>query len=747
MRLQERMVVREPSTGRLFRVVHIDPGKTWLMPLDEDAWPFDEKTDEADEKFKSGVYVAEPTKEVAATTVGAAEHADQMYELLKDYLADKLKLLTKDGRSQLYRLVQVSNVVSKSTFYKVVRRWLEGGSVPQALAAKWVSKKEGIDTNNLEAISLAEAQKATQAQSLRIQQGGKPVVERPDHTKSGEKRQRRAPASPTAYKVDRQTLRLFRHYYAGLNNSPGSTLPSTYHLMRREVFSTVAPTGDITLWPEWAIPSKNQFNDWYYVLTTHRMRRIRIRGTHHYALNERARPNQGVSAAYTAGAVASADATIWNVELVSDSPGAALIGPAVVFRIRCKDTGMLLGIGVGLENASWMGMATAIANCTEDKVAFCARYDIDIGPDEWPVRGVPSTIEADCGETDNKKPYRFVRRTKCELRNLPPARPDLKPGVESDFNTLQVWLNESTPGAIIKAYEDKTLQKWRLGARMTLKAFIRHLLLEELKRMHRPRETLALPARMTEDGADSSPHSMYEWCVENGAGGLRLFDEDDVKLSLMDVENGSITAEGLVFKGLRYLAPELEAAQALDYARRNGRKSLRIAYDPRLVNHVYILQGEPGSPTGYTKCELNRRRPDQRDLWGRTFREAEQLHTNHQDNNLGKQKASADRIANWTRQQEENTQAVEMLVSETRKDLGQSDRSLLRGRAAARDAEKNATSPGFALTIGAAAKPAAVPTKTVTPITGAPRKRRGTGFADVVNGLDRDNHAQEAAND
>lgn len=738
MKLQERMVIRERETGRLFRVLHVFPTHTWLMPIGERGWPLSERTEDANAKFKSDAYTQEPMKDLSATTPGAAEYADDTYEVFKDYLADSIKLLTKEGRGELYRLMKVSNpTLSKSTFYKVVRRWLEGGSVAPALAATWVSKKQGIDTSNLEAISLDAAKKATVAQSLRLQEAGKPANPRPDHTKQGKKRKKRAPGQPTAFRVDRQTLRLFQHYYAILKSEPGTTLPGTYGRMRREVFATVSPVGDIALWPLWAVPSQTQFIDWYYVLTSHRTRRIRIRGSHHHELNERARPNQGVSAAYTAGAVASADATIWNVELVSDLPGAELIGPPVVFRIRCKDTGILLGIGVSLENASWMGMGTAIANCAEDKVTFCAKFGITISPDDWPVRGVPGAIEADCGETDNKKPYRFVRRTKCELRNLPPARPDLKPGVESDFNTLQVWLNESTPGAIIKAYEDKTLGQWRLAARMTLKAFIRHLLLEELKRMHTPRESLALPASMVADGVDSSPHSMYQWCVDNAAGGMRLFDEDDVKLSVMEVDNGSITAEGLVLKQLRYLAPELDAAQALEYARRHGRRTVKVAYDPRLVNHIYILQGDPENPTGYTSCELNRRRPDQRDLWGKTFREAERLGTRQTDNNYGKREAAEDRIANWTRLQQENTKAFDTIVSQAREEHGQSATSLLKGRRQARDKAKDASSPDFALRVGseAATVPKAVEVSNVTPITGTPSRRRGKGFADMVDSM------------
>ena len=199
-------------------------------------------------------------------------------------------------------------------------------------------------------------------------------------------------------------------------------------MLLKDVYATPTPTQTAKFWPRWVVPSLSVFVYWFKRMTTYRERRVAIGGEHNFELNERDLLGQGVSKAYAAGSVGELDATVWNVDIVSELPGAASVGPPIVFRIRDKDTGELLGISVSLESASWMSAATAIANCLEDKVKFCKRFDIDIARDDWLVRGLPATITADCGETHNHKPNRFINKTSTNLKNLQAARGDLKPG-------------------------------------------------------------------------------------------------------------------------------------------------------------------------------------------------------------------------------------------------------------------------------------------------------------------------------
>ncbi len=283
-----------------------------------------------------------------------------------------------------------------------------------------------------------------------------------------------------------------------------------------------------------------------------------------------------------------------------------------------------------------------------------------------------------------------------------------------------------------------------MRARMTLKDFERMLILEELKKMHIVRPDLHLPVEMTGAGVDTSSISMWNWSVENRGGGLRAFDHDAVRLSLLTVENGSVTSDGLLFKGLLYTADELAVTHAYERARASKRRTLRIAFDPRLVDNVYIVVGDVERPSSYVLCTLNTKRVDQMGLAGRTFREVALLRSQQQRQNFGKTDDAAQQIANWTAQQKAIKASAAARVEAARKDSGVTPNALEEARAAARRAEKDATSPSQALrpmVDAAAGAPVSTPAPAST--TGGTAKilempqrpKRASGLAARANAL------------
>lgn len=607
-------------------------------------------------------------------------------------------LLSESGRANaLDELLKVDKRISKSTFYKVLRRWLEGGCILENLVPRWPGQRKPLDLGGLEEITYETSVNATRQQSQRLMKCEEPRIDTSDHTKTGRARKRRNIHARTLFTVDRDAIRVFRKYRDRKLNTPGETLKAAYNAMRREVFVTSSPTGESVQWPLWVIPSFVQFEDWYYRLTNHKQRRVAAIGEHSFELSERPIEGQNVTSTYRAGQRASLDATVWNVTLVSSRPGAAPIGPPIVFRMRCKDSGVLMGLCVGLENASWLGAASAIANCLEDKFLICRGLGIEkINPEDFAAPGLPAEIEADCGETDNHKPNRFIERTGVALTNLQYGRGDIKAGVESDFNTLQVGLNGMTPSAVIKKFEESTKRSWKMKGSMTLEAFTRMLWLEELKRSVRPRPELKLPPAMIEDGVDSSPISMWNWMIRKRPIALRRFKLDEVKKALLDTSTGLISGAGLEFKGLIYRSGLLDAS-ALSKARAGG-ISVNVAFDARLADTVYIMEGDKSHPSSYVECRLNLDRPDQRDLAGMTFREAEQIRLQGDRTNASAAESVSQRTSDWTHQQEETVKSSnERTRAERAGHPAVSVSQHLKSMPSARTEEKNLTSPKLAL--------------------------------------------------
>lgn len=491
------------------------------------------------------------------------------------------------------------------------------------------------------------------------------------------------------------------------------SLPDLYAQMHEEVFSTEHPGFPSQKWPSWSIPSERTFKAYWTKLKSPKQREQAKSGDHNFNLKSRAKLGKAISNAYAAGRIGELDATIWPIELVGEGPGAPIIGPAVVFRIRCKDTGQLLGLSISLENASWNGAAQAIACCLEDKREFCRRIGIDLDAlgVPWDVVGLPAQIDADQGETYNTKPKRFVRLTGVHIVNMPGGRGDLKPGVEGDWHVLQVRLCNKTPGALIKQFEDEHGIKWHMKGSMTISEFLQMLVMEEIKYMHRTRKHIKLTARMIEDGLNTSPHAMFKWSERKGGGGLRRHERTPVLLSLLSVDTASVTEFGLTFRGVHYACNTLHVAQAYDDARMRGRWKVDVAYDPLNAGRIWLIRGDKDAPTEYVEATISLNYPNQLSYVDKTWHEVQSLMQATGVADHEHRAVTDEAFREIDRRQAELAEKSKQRVAEQRALYPMSEAALIAGRKDARTEEKYRTSPATAVSnqIPSATAPATPP--------------------------------------
>jgi len=619
--LLERSILTDDKESILLRVVRVEPGVAWLFDMDEElAWP----------QPWSAADLA-PLKKLERrgdkTPVGdsARERGKARYQRFSSQL-NIGSLITKKGRSQgLKELRNADRRITRRTWHRAVRDFLRGGMTSQALTPKWhLCGLTPIDTDRLEDVDLAKAKAHTLEKAIQLDLSTAHVPD--DLTRStaaGFERQRREPTLPTLYRCDRETLRVFMHYYEGLE--PGKTLTNQYDKMVDEVFSVSDAFGVPVALEDNRLPSQATFRSWYWRLVSHRDRRTNQGGDNKY--NTEQRPLEGSERSNTlrAGESASGDATIWNVPIVSRLAGRRAIGPPVVYRIRDLKTGMLLGLSVSLAASSWTGMAAAIDNCLEDKVAFCAKYGIHIQPSDWPVRGLFSFLDVDRGESDNHKPEAFLEYTNVALTNLMGSRGDLKGGSESDFRTLQVQLNGLTPEALVRTWEKSQNKRWKLQGELDLDQFTHDLLQIELARMKKPRDGIQLDDRMTARRISTSPLSMWHYAMAESGLGLKEYDRDELQLSLMHRASGSVTARGLEFKKLIYASHELSQCEFASRSRVRGVVPALVAYDERLADDVFIVELNGHAIEPPIKCQINLKHEAQECYVGRCFAEVRRL--------------------------------------------------------------------------------------------------------------------------
>src|SRR5690606_34544891 len=78
------------------------------------------------------------------------------------------------------------------------------------------------------------------------------------------------------------------------------------------------------------------------------------------------------------GQIFEVDATIADVYLVSPIDSNIIVGRPVVYIVVDVYSHMVVGLYVGFEGPSWLGVMMAIENTVENKVEFCKQFDIKI---------------------------------------------------------------------------------------------------------------------------------------------------------------------------------------------------------------------------------------------------------------------------------------------------------------------------------------------------------------------------------
>lgn len=725
---QERDVLALPDESISWRILHCTNELTiWFERNHELAFPQGDYTSRITADLVDGKLIKLETDDDCLANVSDASraHALKKLDAFKSILMNRKHAwdaMFESGRgSVMEALRETYPRITHRVFHKALRQWWGGDGTAASFIPDWPNcGRTKIDITKLDEEPLSPAIAHTRALAVAAaSQEVEPADTLPDHNKTGHRRKRVAPARGTAFPVDRQVLRVFLDYYK--QKDEGKSLTKLHTKMSGEVFVRIHDDGSKEALPESAVPSIRCFQAWYQTLVGHKQRRIAKVGEIEFAQTGRELLSNEYSSVERAGEKASADATIWNVAVISRFAGQRVVGPPVVFRIRCKKSGLLLGLSVSLENASWTGVGAAMVNCLEDKVAFCARYGVKIQPEDWPVRGLPGHCELDRGESDNHHPQSFVEETGIGIENLQGQRPDMKPGVESDFRTLQVSLNGYTPSAIVKTWANQQNTEWKLEAKLTLDQFIGRLLRHELDRMKQPRAGFEMSPEMIDQGYSSSPLNVWNFSRHNQGGGLVSKSINKVMLAVMRREPASLTPHGLEFRDCIYLAEDVITNE--DYSKARGNHgTIEVAFDTRLVDKVYVVKIGGKKVQRPIECTLSPKRAHQRGYTGKCFAEVAELKRQeaiNAANHRAVQHASARETMRADLEENAEVKRTAIPVSEKGSKAKQ-----LREIPVARKAEMYADAPGqaFKPDLGSAPVRAAAPEPAPPPPTPAPQQ-------------------------
>ncbi|HID1394495.1 TPA: Mu transposase C-terminal domain-containing protein [Staphylococcus aureus] len=432
--------------------------------------------------------------------------------------------------------------------------------------------------------------------------------------KAGESKRGRPPVyGVKGINIDEETKRIFRlaieKYYL---TSKQNSLTAAYKFMLKEFYveNIYYENGveKVLLKDEEAIPTLTQFKYWYQKEYNAPEVLIARKGEKRFNKDHRAVLNTSQSEVFGPGSRYQIDATIADVYLVSEVNRNWIIGRPVVYLVMDVFSRMVVGIYVGLEGPSWAGAMMAMTNVVADKKKYCAQYGIEINEEDWPSHHLPEILLADKGEFEGYNVERLVKAFNLHVENAASYRADWKGIVEKQFDLIQKKVKPLLPGYIDVDFQERGAKDYRLDAKLTLREFTQILIKQilqyntkhYLKSYERDRDLVA-------DDVQPIPLYLWNWGIKNRTGKLRAFAEELVKLQLLPRGKATVNHKGIQFKGISYSCDKAIQESWFENARMKGSWKMEIAYDPRNMNYVYVLNGLDSSFEACYMLEVSKR--------------------------------------------------------------------------------------------------------------------------------------------
>ncbi|ACC76032.1 Mu transposase C-terminal domain-containing protein [Paraburkholderia phymatum] len=394
--------------------------------------------------------------------------------------------------------------------------------------------------------------------------------------------------------------------YSLYRNNEVASVTDAYHrtLRRFYVDEHVVPgssTDDLTLKPLEQLPSLRQFRYWgkkaFDDLAVQRSRM----GERRWQKDHRGLTGRASDGVYGPCHRFEIDATIADIYLVSRYNRNWVVGRPVIYVVIDVFSTMIAGIFVALEGPSWNGARHALFNAFTDKVAFCRMYGIEIESSSWPAHHLPHELMADRGEMLGHAAEGIVSGLGIDIAIAPPFRPDWKAIVESRFrllnSTSQIhWI----PGAVRQRIAERGERDYRLDAVLDLAEFTNIMISSVLHYNHHSRRPDRLTADMIREEIEPSPVNLWRWGMENGLATPNTQSSDLVYLHLLPRDTASVQRGGICFKGMFYTCSYAVEQSWFARARKDGRRSVTVWYDPNDTTHVWLQDNE----RNFVRCDL-----------------------------------------------------------------------------------------------------------------------------------------------
>jgi putative transposase len=348
------------------------------------------------------------------------------------------------------------------------------------------------------------------------------------------------------------------------------TIRRTYLLLLRDKY-----TVDGKLIKDY--PPFHRFNYFFQQFRKKETELISREGKSAYERNYR--PLLGDSVRSFVGTVGGAmiDSTVLDIYIVNDA--GCIVGRPILTALVDAYSGICLSGHLSLQGGVF-SITNLLMNTIRDKVELCKQFGIEINPEDWPVKFLPSVIFTDRGREYLSKNFENIVELGIKIVNLEPYSPQKKGVVEGFFNIMnQLWKPSLIgKGVIMPDFQERGVQDYRRTASLTLNQ-IEKVILHCI--LHYNTMVIDLPP-YTPEYVKPTRLELFKHELESHRDAFIDVDERLLQLTLLPRQIARFTRKGLIVNGLRYRALNHKE----DFL--NGGE-VTVAYDPTNVSQIWLI--------------------------------------------------------------------------------------------------------------------------------------------------------------
>ena len=311
--------------------------------------------------------------------------------------------------------------------------------------------------------------------------------------------------------------------------------------------------------------------------------------------NHRLLKGNAQSGVYYPGQMLEIDAVELDNYNVSLRDRSQLVGKGVMYCAVDVYSCCLVACWIGFENNSITGVTDLLYTLLDDHTEEAARYGVDLTPELFPSRFIPTSIRTDHGaEYESKEFSRMCKEMGINHHFVAPATGSLKGTVEQFFHQFQTLMKSQLvdAGETYRKYNSNHKKK----ATLTIEES-RSMMYQFVKYFNRQiRPNYPYTREMIESGIAQCPMAIWEYGIRNIQSPRQVTDENRDMLYFALLRNDipfRISGKGISYKGLYYWDESSWFLELSMKMNREGKKSAKISgirYDPRLVDRIYRME-------------------------------------------------------------------------------------------------------------------------------------------------------------